>query len=302
MDTAVLAQLNLHHLRALDALLAERSVTRAADRLGVSQSAVSHALRGLRSVLGDPLLVRGASGMTPTVRAEGLALPLRRALRELESALSQAPGFEPATATRTFTLAMGDAFTVTVLPPLLALVRTEAPGVDLDVVPIPGGHVGPGLERGEVDLSFGVGIPDNQGLRTRAVLDDDFACLVREDHPEVGDELDLDTWCRLPHVLMSPRGEGPGLVDNALAKLGRSRRVHLRIRYFLAAPLVVARSDLVLTGPRRLLTRMAELAPLRVLDAPVELPTFTIRLIWHVRLHEDAGHRWLRDAVVRALS
>ena len=300
-EPRLLQQLNLHHLRALDALLAERNVTRAASRLGMTQSAVSHALGGLREALGDPLLVRGRGRMVPTPRAEALAGPLHAALLALEAALVEGPRFDPATANRTFVMAMGDAFSLTLLPQLLRIVRQEAPGVDLDVRPAPGGSSAVALERGDVDLAFGVDIPNVVALRTRALFEDSFACLVREGHPEVGATLDLDTFCRLPHALMSPEGSGPGVVDRVLAELGRSRRVALRIRYFVAAPLVVSESDLILTGPRRQLTRLAQRAPLRVLEPPMPMPHFTTRMIWHLRAQEDPAHRWLREAVVRAL-
>jgi len=300
-QASILTQLNLTHLRALDALLAERSVTRAAQRLGLTQSAVSHALRGLRHVLDDPLLVRGTGGMVPTAHAEALAAPLHRALRELESALATSPGFDPATTRRTFTLAMGDGYTLTVLPALLRALRTEAPGIDVDVRPAPGGLPGPALARGDVDLALGVATPPGAELRTRALFDDDFAVMVRHDHPEIDDHIDLDTYCRLPHALMSPSGSGPGVMDRLLGELGRSRRVVLRIRYFLAAPLVVADSDLILTGPRRQLEAMARIAPVRILDPPLASPTFTHRMLWHARAHDDPGHRWLRRTLRAAV-
>ena len=295
-----LSQLNLTQLRALDALLAERSVTRAAHRLGLSQSAVSHALRGLRDTLGDALLVRGQGGMVPTRRAEALAAPLHRALRDLEAALSSKPGFEPATSRRTFTLATPDGFALTLLPDLLSVLRAEAPHVDLDVRPPQMGQPAAPLESGEVDLVVGVGLDAVPGVRTRVLQDERFACVVRADHPRVGADLDLDTYCGLPHALMSPTGSGLGVVDRALAELGRSRRVAVRIRSFIAAPLVVSRSDLVLTGPRAQLRALAALAPLRLLEPPLALPTFQVRSYWHERSQEDPAHRWLRGAVVRA--
>ncbi len=295
-----LEQLNVHHLRALDAILAERSVTRAAVRLGITQSAVSHALRGLRDALEDPLLVRGAGGMVPTPRALALQQPLHRALNDLEAALSDGPTFDPATSTRTFRLLMPDSFTLSVLPGLLDLLASEAPGVDLDVRPPPLG--GSGLEGGDADLSFVVGKRAfSPSLRKRTLFDGRLACIVRRDHPEVSDELDLDTYCALPHALMSPLGSGPGIIDGELAKIGRSRRVHLRIRFFLAAPLLIARSNMVLTGPRDLLEAFVPLAPVRLLEPPVHAEAFQASMLWHERNHEDPGHRWLRQSVVRAM-
>lgn len=299
--TDPLSQLSLQHLRALDVLLATGSVTRAALRLGVSQSALSHTLAALRQVVGDPLLVRGPGGMVPTPRAQALGPPLRRALADLERALAGAAAWEPATARRRFVLSMGDSFAVIVLPALVTLLRREAPGVDLVVRPPPEGRATLGLEAYDADLALDVRPPDLPGLRTRALFEDGFSCLVRADHPAIGEGLDLPTWLSLAHALISPQGEGPGLVDQVLATQGLERRIALRIAYFLAAPLAIASSDLVLTAPTRLARRFAELAPLRVLPPPLPLPTYTSFLVWPARLHGDEAHRWLREAVVRAV-
>ena len=287
-------------LRAFEAAARHLSFTAAARELHVTPSAVSHALRGLREELEDPLLVRSGAGMVPTPRAEALRLPLHRALNALEAALSGGVDFDPARSTRTFTLRMPDSFAPMVVPALLERVRSEAPGVDLDVRP-----ARPGLEElasGDADLAFRVGRVTGAGLRSRFLMEGHLLCVVRADHPEVGPVLDLDTYCRLPHVLISPTGTGVGTVDEALERIGRRRRVHLRIRYFLAAPLVVARSDMVLTGPGDLMRTFAELAPLRVLEPPVALPAYRASLVWHERLHEDPAHRWMRRAIVRAMA
>lgn len=299
MTSDPLARLDLHHLRALDALLDTRSVTRAAARLGVTQSALSHTLRGLRAVIGDPLLVRGPGGLVPTPRAEAMAGPLRQAMAALAAVLSAGPGWEPATAQRTFSLTMADALSMTVMRGLLTVVRAEAPGVDLVVRAAGDGLAS--LTRGDIDLAFVVGVPDLPGVHVRALFEEDFVCLVRQGHPEVGETLDLDTWTRLGHALVSPLGGSGSVVDTALAALGRHRRVVLRVPYFLAAPLLIASSDLVLTLPRRVAMLLVELAPLRLLEPPIALPHFTQRMVWPTRLQDDPGHRWLRDVVVRSL-
>ncbi|MBK9648567.1 MAG: LysR family transcriptional regulator [Deltaproteobacteria bacterium] len=296
----LLNQLELHHLRALDALLSERNATRAAARLGLTQSALSHSLRSLRDVLEDPLFVRGPGGLVPTPRAEAMAGPLRRALAELTRALDTQARWDPAQASRRFTLVMGDAFALTLLPTLLALVRAEAPGVDLDVRAPPRGQPELGLERLDADLALGVNFDPLPGQRTRALLSETFACIARADHPELRDGLDLDTYCRLPHALVTPRGDGNSVVDTALAKLGRERRVVLRIEYFLAAPLLVAHSDLLLTLPRRLAQHLETLAALRVYAPPLALPGFTWRMLWADRTDEDPACVWLRALVLRA--
>lgn len=295
-----LAQLGLHHLRALDVLLSTGHVTRAAERLGLSQSALSHTLAELRRVLDDPLLVRGPGGMVLTPRAEALGPPLRRALADLERALGGEARFDPGTARRRFVLSMGDSFAVLLLPTLVRLVGEQAPGVDLLVRPPPEGRATLGIEHHDADLALDVRPPDLPGLRTRALFEDGFSCLVRADHPAVGEILDLATWLSLPHALVSPVGEGPGIVDQVLAARGLERRVALRVPFFMAAPLAVASSDLVLTLPTRIAHRLASQAPLRILPPPLPLPTYTSSLVWPARLHEDPAHRWLRALVVQA--
>jgi DNA-binding transcriptional LysR family regulator len=296
-----LDHLSVHQLRVLLLLLEEGSVSGAARRLGVTQPAMSHSLRALRDSLGDPLLVAGARGMTLTPRGAALAGPLRRTLRELERVLAGGGAFELATERRTFVIATGDGVTVTLLPGVLARLRDEAPGLDLDVRPVPREGSGPGLEDGVFDLAVEVRPRDQPGLKQRVIGEDEFVCLVRADHPGVGDTLDLETYLRLPHALISPQGEGTGIVDRTLAELGRTRRIALRIRYFLAAPLLVAQSDLILTAPRSIAEALLPLAPLRLFPPPLPLPRFPHALVWHERADLDPAHRWLRDAFSRRL-
>ena len=293
-----LSQVNLNLMVALDALIAERSVTRAANRLGVSQSAMSHSLRQLRELLDDALLVRGKGGMQPTPRAEQLSVPLAHALESLRATLRGEVAFEPTTSKRRFTLAMLDATAIMVIPPLMARLRRTAPGIDLDVVTYDARRYGLQLETGEVDLVVGATFPDVSGVRMRKVRPQDWVCVVREGHPCVGTELSLETWACLPHVLVSPQGAGgPGMVDRVLAKHGLERRVALRIRYFLAAPMLVAESDLILTTLRGLAERFVRNFPLRMLEPPVELPTLSLGIAWHERFHDDPACRWLRNEV-----
>jgi DNA-binding transcriptional LysR family regulator len=297
-----LSQVNLNLMVALDALIAERSVTRAARRLGVSQSAMSHSLRQLREIFDDTLLVRGKGGMQPTPRALRLAVPLAHALSSMRRALRGEEDFDPATSTRRFTLAMLDATAMILLPVLMTELREAAPGVDLDIVSFEPRSYGLQLETGEVDLCVSVAFPDVPGVRLRRTSPHSFVCLVRQDHPCVGESLTLETWAKLPHILVSPQGSGgPGIVDTALAQHGLERRVAVRIRYFLAAPMLVAESDLVLTTTRALAGRFLENFPLRVLEPPVELPTFRVGAAWHERFQDDPASQWLRGKVIDAL-
>ena len=302
MQRPLLAEMNLNLLLALDALLAERSVSRAAARIGVTQPAMSQSLRHLRALFDDALLVRDRGAMVPTPRAEGLGVPLRQALVELQRALDGDAGFDPATAQRRFTLAAGDHVAVTLLPALLEQISAQAPGVDIDVRPLEVRRLQDVLTTGEVDVAMSAGLALTGELVQQTLYTSGFACLVRRGHPAVRGTLDLAQYVALPHALISPRGEGASVVDTVLEAMGKRRRVALRVPYFLAAPLIVARSDLILTAPRLLAETFARTHPLQLIEPPLELPTFDIVQVWHGRYQHDPGHRWLRHTIAASSS
>ncbi len=295
-----LADINLNLLVALDAMLDEGTVTAAAGRIGVTQSAMSHSLRQLRELLDDPLFVRGAGGLAPTPRAIALRIPIRRALLDLQHALRDPPSFDPTTAVRRFRLGTGDAIAYTALPGLLGTCR-DFPGLDFDVVPIEPGDI-PHLSTGELDLAVTAFTPERPGLRRAPLFEEHFVCVVRRGHPMIRRRLTLRQFVALPHVLISPTGQGTSVVDTRLRERGLQRRIALRIRYFLAAPLVVSTSDLVLTAPRRLAETFAEQFDLDVYEPPIELPSFTTELLWHERYDADPAHQWLRARVQDAVA
>ncbi|MEM9459956.1 MAG: LysR family transcriptional regulator [Myxococcota bacterium] len=290
-----LADINLNLLVALDAVLDADTVTAAARRIGVTQSAMSHSLRQLRQLLDDPLLVRGAGGLVPTPRAQSLRLPIRRALLDLQHALRTPPSFEPATAKRRFRVGAGDYIAYTMLP-TLAETCAATSGIELDVVPfLPVDR--PRLSTGEIDLGIAAFVPPLPGVRRAPVLTDQFACLVRRGHPKVRRRLTLRQFLRLPHVLISPTGRGTSQIDTQLRSQGLERRIAIRIRYFLAAAMVVSRSDLVLTAPRRLGELFAEHFAVELHEPPIELAPLTLEMLWHERYEADPAHRWLREQI-----
>lgn len=297
--SARLATTDLNLLVAFDALVAEGNVTRAAERVGLTQPAMSHALARLRKVVGDPLFLRTPQGMTPTPRAVELVEPVRRALAEIERALHQPHRFDPAGAQRTFTLACVDFGSLVVLPPLLARLRKEAPGVDLVVRQLRNESIEKQLADGDVDLAISVLYgQDDAWMVSRRLFDDRFVCVLREGHPALAAPLDLDAFCALDHALIAPRGRRGGFVDTALARLGRRRRVALAIPHFLAAPIVIAGSDLILTLPERIARSFAAMLPLRIVDPPLEVEGFTMSAYWHELAARDTAHAWLRGLVV----
>jgi len=292
--------LDLNLLVVFDVLNRTGSVTRAGQRLGRSQSAVSHALARLRAELDDPLFVRSGQGMVPTPRAQALAGPVAQALALLARAVRTAGRFDPATSTRRFRLVAPDLFVHLAGPGLLTSVRARAPGVDLEVLPFASERLEAQLISGTVDVAVAVlaageeAMPTlpTSGLRRAVVLRDTYTCFVDPAH-RGSTPWTLDDWLARPHLLVSPTGSGPGLVDTVLATHGRRRRVALRVPDFGTALAVLPGSDLVLTAPVSF-AHAATAHPLARVEPPLALPGHALALVWHERQHDDPGHRWLR--------
>jgi len=184
------------------------------------------------------------------------------------------------------------------LPPLIEAVAKEAPGISLEVVPSARRGNAWLLETGDVALALGAIVDEAPSIRRMDLCTEGFACAARKGHPSVNGVLDLDTYVETPHLLITLGDDsGPTWIDQALAKVGKKRKVAARVRYFMAAPLVIARSDLLLTGPTMLIRYFAELVPLQVLRPPVDLPTYPEEAYWHERFDEDSAHTWLRKLV-----
>ena len=298
MAAIQLANFNLNLLLALDGLLGARSVTAAARSVRVTPSAMSHSLAELRALLGDPLLVRSGRAMVLTPRAEALVEPLHKLLADTERLLRGGNTFEPRTAERHFVIAAPDFLGTLLLPPLLAAVARDAPGLSLEFVPSARRGNAWLLETGEVDLAVGAIVDQTPAIRRVDLCTEGFACAARQGHPLIDGALDLRTYVKTPHLVITLGDDnGPTWIDQALAKLGQKRRVAVRTRYFMSAPLVIARSDLLLTGPSMLIGYFAKLLPLQVLRPPIELPTYPEEAYWHERFDDDPAHRWLRNLV-----
>lgn len=298
-DVLALRDVDLDLLVYLDVLLRTGSVTGAAREIGVSQSAMSHALRRLRDRFGDPLFVRVGSRMAPTPLAEDLAQPLRAALLDLQRVLASPASFEAASSARTFRVACPDLVELVLMPRLVARLGEEAPGVQLVVQPVMQAGQAGRLSSGELDLAVvpvlaGRPLAASGELVQRTLFRDRFSSFLRSGHPlAAGGGPSLEAWIEWPHLLVSPSGRGPGLVDSALAERGLARHVALRVPGFGTAAALVAASDLILTAPAAL-ARVCE--PLGVVERalPLPLPEHGVVLLWHRRFGSDPGHRWLR--------
>lgn len=291
--------IDLNLLAALDALLAERNVTRAARRLNLSQPALSAQLARLRALFGDPLLLPAQRGMIPTQRALELQEPLRRALDELRGVVLVGAAFDPSVADVTLAIAASDYVQYAVLMPLALALAWEAPGVRVAFRTVDAGQIVGQMERGEVDLAMMVPEIAPEPLRRRVLFDERYVVIVRPNHPRIGDRLDLDRFCAVDHVIVSPQGGGfVGPTDAALAAHGRSRRVALSAPGFLIVPEIVERSDLIALVPERVARDRA--TRLRLFEPPVPVPGFSIAMVWHDRNHDHPAQRWLRARLLEA--
>jgi len=291
----LLAGVDLNLLLVLRALLSERHVTRAASRIGLSQSATSHALSRLRELYGDALLVRSGRGLVLTPRAERLLPSLERGLSDLRSALDDEPAFEPSTARRRFSLGMADYGQAFLLGSLLGTLGEQAPGIDLSVLNFP--NLEELVVSGALDLALHVWGSAPPLLSSQQLFSDDFVCVVRQKHPRVAKRLSLSRYVELQHVLVAPSGAPGSIVDTELEKRGLSRRIALRVSSFLVVPIVVSETDFVSTMPRRLARQLVTRYPLRILPPPLRLPAFRFAMLWHSRFDQDPAHAWLRGVV-----
>lgn len=287
-----LRSLDLNLLKTFQVLLEERSVTRAAARLAVTQPAVSAMLGRLRDQFGDPLFVRAQRGIVPTPRALELAEPLARVLRDIETLLQPA-AFDPAGVDMTVTMAGTDYSLSAVVVPFLSALRQQAPGIRVAMRPIQDDQVVVQLERGELDLVLTTPGSAPPELHARRLFDEEYVCVLRAGHPALEEgKLSLERFCALDHVIVSYVGGGfRGATDSALEVLGLSRRVVLSVPSFLVLPDILRASDLVAMVPSRLVSDQMGLA---LVDSPVAVPGFTKVVAWHERTHTNVAQAWLR--------
>ena len=293
-----LTGVDLNLLVALDALLAERSVTRAADRLGLSQPGMSNTLARLRKLVGDPLLVRQGLTLVPTPRAESLRQPVAEALSLIQQALDDRPGFDPARDHAMFTVSCSDYSLLMLIGPLVRRLAAAAPGLTIQVLPRAPDAVRL-LRDGEVDLVIEPVeiMPDNALSRMR-LFADRWVCCVWEGTAEVGDEMTMETYLRLGHLVYSAvRGHPVSIVDTYLAQAKLPRRIEFTVESFLLAPFLLQGTDLVAVVPERAAGHLRRTAAVRFLEPPMHLPSITEMLWWNPRHTMDPAHAWLRARI-----
>jgi DNA-binding transcriptional LysR family regulator len=289
-------RLDLDLLVTLDMLLAERNVTRAARRLNLSQPALSARLTRLRDIFEDPLLLPAQRGMLPTKRALELQAPLHEALEGVRRVVAESARFEPSSAATAIAIAASDYNQYSILMPLVAVLRTEAPGIRIAWRTIDASVLTAQMERGEVDLALMTPETAPEPLRMRKLYRERYVAIARAGHPIVQGSLDLDAFCALDHVVVSPQGGGfSGPTDTALEAIGRSRRVVLSAPGFLIVPEIIARSDMIALVPHRIVGDRS--VQLQILEPPLTVQGFEIAMVWHDRTTTHPLQRWLRERI-----
>ena len=303
-----LSRLDLNLLVYLDVLLAERNVSRAAARLGITQPAMSNGLRRLRDLLDDPLLVRTSHGMQPTERARAIEPEVRHALHIIEQAVQPQAEFDPAGAARVFRIMASDYGEATLLPRLLPRLRDEAPGVALDIL-TPSDVSFTDLEQGKVDMAINRFNEMPNSFHQSTLWQDNFSCVFNRNHPLASD-FSLEVYLASRHIWVSKTGMGQGVginprellrlgrVHGSLARLGCERRIVVFTRHYAVAAMIAAQPDLVATLPARLAQTLSGNASLVIRDTPFAVPPFELKMMWSPLLHHNPGHRWLRRLVL----
>ncbi|WP_370306749.1 LysR family transcriptional regulator [Sphingobium abikonense] len=291
MDTKTF---DLGLLVTLETLLKERNVTRAARRLNLSQPAMSARLARLREALGDPLLIPSQRGMILTQRALDMMQPLQEALDGVRRVVEQGAPFNPETLRATVVIAASDYVQYALLARYSVTLRAEAPMIRIAWRALDLMALTTQLERGEVDLALAMPESAPVGMRQRRLCDEEYVVVARQGHPSIRGSLDLDLFCALDHVVVSPKGGGfAGPTDAALEAIGRRRNVVLSTPGFLIVPEIVSRSDMIALIPRRIADGWSE--RVQLLEPPLHIPGFAIASIWHERTTNHPAQIWLRD-------
>jgi len=301
-DQALFDRIDLHLIRVLHTVLTERSVSRAALRLGMHQPAVSAALKKLRELAGDPLLVRSGAAMVPTDAGLRMISPSASILRAAEMLFSDARGFDPQTAVQTFRIAAADYLDPVFLPQVVASVKAQAPASRIEIHPLSAAsdyHAR--LAQGELDVVVGNWLKPPQDLHLGQLFADQIVCLVSRDHPAVRRGWSVESWLEAEHIAPTPTHPGArGVIDEYLEEQGLARNITARCAHFGLIPRMVASSLLVLTTGRQFCERFAERLPVQILACPVAFPELAYYQLWHERTHQSAGARWLRERVREA--
>ena len=292
-----LSSVDLNLLVAFDILIKEQNLSRAADRLGLTQPAMSKRLGRLRSLFGDKLLVRTSKGMKPTARALELIEPIRIALKQIQVTIDGCSEFEPELSSRTFRIATTDLIAITLIPKLMQLIEKRSPDLRLILRTMHQGKVVNGLKTGEIDLAITV-LPDPPPeIKYQNLFTERYVCLVSEKHPTIQTKLTVRDYLESSHVLVTYTADLHGGVDRLLEAKGLKRKVVLSLPYHLAVPLIVAQTSLITTIAERI-ALASKWSGLQIFPLPFDAIEYQEQILWHCRDDRDPAHLWLRELIL----
>ncbi|WP_050460927.1 LysR family transcriptional regulator [Herbaspirillum autotrophicum] len=292
---------DLNFLYILQALFDERSVSRAGDRLGLTQPAVSHALGRLREIFQDDLFVRAGSSMAPTPVGEHMALASGRILAMIQHEIWEAQAFDPATTTRTFSVCMSDMGVFALLPRLLSALSEQAPNATLKPIQLPSPQLASALEDGEIDMAIGYLGKMGQNLYQQTLFHRQLVGIARASSTTQAEDMTLAKFISSRHVVADTLKLTNKLLEKELRQHGARLKVGVHVPYLLGVPSVVATSDFISAVPSELAELFSRFADIRVFELPVKIPHLTVKQFWHARHHKDAAHSWFRGLVTRTL-
>lgn len=293
---------DLNLIRVFLAIAKHRNVTEASRHLHLTQSSVSHALARLRSLCNDPLFVRSSGGMVPSAVALAMIEPLEQALKTVRDSLSSATPFDPQVSDRRFNLLLTDVGQLTHLPPLMEYLRSHAPRVRIDVQHLPMDSY-PGLFiDGVADAAIGYLPTLYSGFHDQKLFEATQVCMLRADHPDIRGRITLAQYLAATHIVVEPPGRGPGVVERALSKARLQRNIVMRLPSLFAGPLIVRRTNHIMTVPAHTRFLQDELAGVDFLPLPFDVEIMHVTLLWHERAQHDPGNQWLRSVIVKLFS
>lgn len=289
-----LHKIDLNLFIVFDVIYRERNLTKAAESLHITQPAVSNSLNRLRQAFNDRLFIRQSGTMVPTPLAESIVERIRNALTQLESSITEHDDFDPASSKKKFSFAMNDTAESYLLPLLITLLEEQAPQISIESFSVPRTEIAREFAAGEIDFALDVPLINEPFLVNEPLIQDRYVCVARHHHPQLQDEtLTLEKYLALPHIHISSRRKGQGYIDLHLNKSGLQRNIQLRVQHSRAAPLIAAKTNLVLTIPETL----ANEHDLKIFDLPFELPRIDWHLYWPASHSNDKAHNWMRQAI-----
>ncbi|QPB83455.1 LysR family transcriptional regulator [Pseudoalteromonas rubra] len=293
-----ISDIELNQLRLLQLIFETKNLTRAGERAGLTQSAVSHTLKKLRHSFNDSLVIRQGNKLILTPRAEYLQSQLSRWLNDFERHILSQEQFEPAHSSRTFFIATSDLVEQSLAPVLIPHLSKVAPNIQVVFAKLDKRGFASQIESGEVDFSISVIESSHPALMVTTLYKDDYVSIVRHNHPCLDSALDLASYCRYPHILAGTGKDIRGTVDDALGKLGHTRKVQYKVANFSSAPYIVETSDAIFTAPRKFVAAIQSKFNIAEFEPPLSVPPFSMKMYWDIRNKDDQASRWFRQEII----